>query len=80
MPLSIGKGTSPMSKQYGNLQEFQEATFARLKKVLRNPPLKFHIRNIIGGGEQEWASVELLAKNAFCKNGKYHFTSSVFSP
>ena len=59
-----------MGTRFRNLQEFQEGTFARLRQVLKNPPLKFAIRNIVGGGDQEWASVELMAKDAECKNGK----------
>lgn len=60
-----------MSKQYNSLHEFQDATFARLRNVLRNPPLRFQIRNIMGGDDEEWASVELLAKDAVCKSGTY---------
>ena len=60
-----------MSKRYQSLQDFQDATFARLRRVLQNPPLRFLIRNVVGGGDQEWASVELLAKDAVCKNGMF---------
>ena len=62
-------GTSPMSMRYTSLKHFQEATLGRLATILKEPGLKIMVHNVIGGEEQEWATIELKA-NAECKNGK----------
>jgi len=36
---------------------------------MKEPGLKLKVRNVIGGGDQEWAVVELVAE-AVCKNGR----------
>ena len=64
-----------MSKQYTSLQSFAEGTFHRLQPLLQHPPLKLEVVNVMGGGEHEWASVEMKAKNTM-KNGESLFTSS----
>ena len=38
-----------------------------INRVLRDP-LKLKVINVIGGGDEEWAVVELKA-DAVCKNG-----------
>lgn len=53
-----------------SLQQFQEATFARLGKIMKPPGIRLMVRNVIGGGDQEWATVELVAV-AECKSGTY---------
>lgn len=63
-------GTHPLAGHYTSLKDFQQATFARLGKIMKDPGIRLMVRNVIGGGEQEWATVELVAK-AECKNGVY---------
>lgn len=63
-------GTHPLAGHYTSLKDFQQATFARLGKIMKDPGIRLMVRNVIGGGEQEWAIVELVAK-AECKNGVY---------
>ena len=61
-------GTHPCAGHYTNLKDFQQATFARLGAIMKDPGIKLMVRNVIGGGEGEWATVELVAV-AECKNG-----------
>jgi hypothetical protein len=37
---------------------------------MKPPGLALKVRNVIGGGEQEWATVELVAV-AECKSGEF---------
>jgi hypothetical protein len=53
-----------------SLKSFQEATFTRLGAIMKPPGLVLKVRNVIGGGEQEWATVELVAV-AECKSGEF---------
>lgn len=62
-------GTHPCAGRYATLQDFQQSTLARLGKIMKDPGIKLMVRNVIGGGEREWATVELVAK-AECKNGE----------
>jgi len=51
-----------------NLPEsWKEGALGVIQKVLREP-LAFKVINVVGGGDQDWALVELEA-NAVCKNG-----------
>ncbi|KAF2084505.1 hypothetical protein K490DRAFT_59482 [Saccharata proteae CBS 121410] len=52
---------------YTTLSSFQSATFARLAAVMKEPGIKLKVRNVIGGGDEPWAVVELIA-DAVCKN------------
>lgn len=62
-------GTHPCAGRYASLSEFQQATFARLGAIMKDPGIRLMVRNVIGGGvESEWATVELVAV-AECKNG-----------
>lgn len=62
-------GTHPCAGHYTNLKSFQEATFARLGAIMKEPGIRLAVRNVIGGGEgSDWATVELVAI-AECKNG-----------
>ena len=62
-------GTHPLAGRYTTLKDFQQATFARLAKIMKDPGIRLNVRNVIGGGEQEWAVVELIA-DAECLNGE----------
>lgn len=62
-------GTHPLAGRYTTLQDFQKYTLARLGKIMKEPGIRLIVRNVIGGGDQEWATVELIAK-AECLNGK----------
>ena len=55
-------GTHPLAGRYATLQDFQNDTLGRLGKIMKEPGIKLMVRNVIGGGEQEWATVELVAK------------------
>lgn len=61
-------GTHPCAGRYTTLKDFQEKTLARLGKIMKEPGLRLAVRNVIGGGDGEWATVELVA-NAECLNG-----------
>lgn len=63
-------GTHPCAGHYTSLKDFQDGTLTRLGKIMKPPGLNLAVRNVIGGGEAEWATVELVA-NAECKNGEY---------
>jgi hypothetical protein len=63
-------GTHPCAGRYRSLKEFQEATFSRLGKIMKPPGLKLKVRNVIGGSDQEWAVIELIAV-AECKSGMF---------
>ena len=63
-------GTHPCAGRYTSLQSFQEATFTRLGALMKPPGIKMRVRNVIGGGEQEWATVELVAV-AECNSGEF---------
>ncbi len=62
-------GTHPLAGRYTTREDFSNQTFGRLAKIMKEPGIKLMVRNVIGGGEQAWAVVELVAK-AECKNGK----------
>lgn len=66
-PFSLEAITKPLTP-IDSLQQFQEATFARLGKIMKPPGLRLMVRNVIGGGDQDWATVELVAV-AECKSG-----------
>ncbi|KAI5357552.1 Putative NTF2-like domain superfamily protein [Septoria linicola] len=61
-------GTHPCAGRYTSLQDFQTSTLERLGKIMQAPGIQLMPRNVIGGGEQEWCTVELVV-NAICKNG-----------
>lgn len=62
-------GTHPCAGRYKSLQDFQKATLQRLAKIMREPGIQLKPRNVIGGGDQAWCTVELVV-NAVCKNGQ----------
>lgn len=63
-------GTHPCAGRYKTLKDFQEGTLVRLGKIMKKPGLNLAVRNVIGGGDAEWATVELVA-NAECLNGEW---------
>lgn len=65
-------GTHPLAGRYTSLKDFQQGTLARLGKIMKDPGIRLMVRNVIGGGEQDWATVELVA-NAECKNGEFFY-------
>ena len=62
-------GTHPCAGRYRSLKDFQQGTFARLGKIMKDPGIRLMVRNVIGGEEQAWATVELVAQ-AECTNGE----------
>jgi len=69
-------GTHPCAGRYTSLKAFQEATFTRLGAIMKPPGLQLKVRNVIGGGEQEWATVELVAV-AECESGEFFLGGNV---
>ncbi|CAK1359170.1 unnamed protein product [Cercospora beticola] len=61
-------GTHPLAGRYNSLSDFQAATFARLGKIMKAPGIRLKPRNVIGGGDQGWCTVELVV-NGVCENG-----------
>jgi len=61
-------GTHPCAGRYRSLADFQESTFKRLGAIMKPPGIRLKVRNVLGGVDQEWAAVELIAE-AECKNG-----------
>ncbi|KAI9800039.1 MAG: hypothetical protein M1833_003568 [Piccolia ochrophora] len=62
-------GHHPLAGRYTSKQSFQEGTLSRLGKVMKeDDPIKLTVRNVIGGDDEEWAVVELIAKGT-AKNG-----------
>ncbi|KAK5117465.1 hypothetical protein LTR85_008850 [Meristemomyces frigidus] len=61
-------GTHPCAGRYTTLKDFQDDTMVRLGKIMKEPGICLKVRNVIGGGDQEWATVELVA-DAECKSG-----------
>lgn len=61
-------GQHPLAGQYHNKTDFQKQTFGRLSGIMK-APVQLKVRNVIGGGEEEWAVVELIADST-CKNGE----------
>lgn len=54
-------GTHSCAGRYTTLEGFQHGTLARLGKLVKEPGIRLMVRNVIGGGDQEWANVELVA-------------------
>lgn len=68
-------GTHPCSGHFTTLAEFKENTTGRVSKIWKGPP-KMKIQNVVGGGEQEWACIELTAE-AECNNGLPFYNKEV---
>ena len=65
-------GQHPLAGRYTNLADWKKGTLEPINKVLKSP-LELKVRNVVGGGDQEWALVELTA-DAVCKNGTFHLS------
>jgi hypothetical protein len=64
-------GHSPMSQVYANKTEFRQKTLQYLREKVLTEPLKMHVVNVVGGGEEDSAAVEMKADaNAVCRNGE----------
>lgn len=61
-------GTHPLAGRFNSRDEFVSQPLARFRKVMKEPGIGITIHNVIGGGDQEWAVFELIAK-AECLNG-----------
>ena len=64
------RGHSPMSGKYTSKAEFQAKTLQVLNNRLLKEPLAFYIDNVVGGGDQDQAVVEMHAYST-CKNGMF---------
>ncbi|KAM3418320.1 hypothetical protein BST61_g4319 [Cercospora zeina] len=60
-------GTHPAAGHFTTLDSWKKGALGVINNVLKEP-LKLELVNVIGGGDQEWATVELRA-NSVCKNG-----------
>jgi hypothetical protein len=60
-------GHHPLAGHYTSKEGFVRATFARLAAIMREP-LRLVLENVVGGGHEDQAVVELRAM-AVCKNG-----------
>jgi len=68
-------GQHPLAGRFRNLADWKKGALEPINKVLREP-LKLQVRNVVGGGEQEWASVELFA-DAVCINGSLPYVLKI---
>ena len=62
-------GTHPLAGRYPTLHDFQAKTMVRLAAFMKPPGINLLVRNVVGGGDQEWAVVELVAR-AECESGE----------
>jgi ketosteroid isomerase-like protein len=63
------RGHSPMSGQYNSKVDFQAKTLKVLDSQLLKEPLAMYVDNVVGGGEQDQAVVEMHA-DSVCRNGE----------
>ena len=71
-------GTHPAAGHFTSLQAWKDAALGTIQKVLKEP-IALKPTNVVGGGDQEWAAVELEA-NAVCKNGMSRFSPAYTQP
>jgi ketosteroid isomerase-like protein len=64
------RGHSPMSGQYNSKVDFQAKTLQLLDRQVLKEPLAIYLDNVVGGGDQDQAVVEVHADST-CRNGKY---------
>lgn len=60
-------GTHPAAGHFTDLESWKKSALGTVNKCL-SKPLQLQVRNVCGGGEQEWACVELMA-DSVAKNG-----------
>lgn len=58
-----------MSGSFDSKQDFLDATIQVLNKKVLGGPLRMKTTNVVGGGESDWATIEMEAIDAKCKNG-----------
>ncbi|KAI7365268.1 hypothetical protein KC354_g5008 [Hortaea werneckii] len=62
-------GDHPTAGHFTSLEAWKKGALGTVNRILRDP-LSLQVINVVGGGgDQEWALVELKA-DAVCKNGK----------
>jgi hypothetical protein len=57
----VVRGHSPMSGSYTSKQDFQAKTLGLLGSRVLKEPLAIYLDNVVGGGDQEQAAVEMHA-------------------
>ena len=62
-------GHSPMGGNYRSKQEFREKTMGLLNSKVLKEKLTMRVKNVVGGGEDSFAAVELEA-DSVCRNGE----------
>ncbi|KAK5168402.1 uncharacterized protein LTR77_006972 [Saxophila tyrrhenica] len=60
-------GTHPAAGHFTSLESWKKGALGVINDVLKSP-LQLRVINVIGGGDQPWATVELAA-DSVCKNG-----------
>ena len=60
-------GTHPAAGHFTNLESWKQGALGTINKCL-DRPLELKVRNVCGGGDQDWACVELMA-DSVAKNG-----------
>lgn len=63
-------GHSPMSRHYASKAEFQANTLGVLNERVLTEPLAMRVVNVVGGGSEEQAVVEMVADRV-CRNGEF---------
>lgn len=58
-----------MSGSYNSKHDFQAKTLKVLDSQILKEPLAIYVDNVVGGGEQDQAVVEMHA-DSYCKNGE----------
>lgn len=62
-------GSTPMSKTYTSKKDFQDATLAILNGKVLDGPLGFRLNHVVVDSETGWATAEMAAMDATCRNG-----------
>ena len=65
------QGHSPLSRVYDGKQDFFDGTIKLLNSRVLKEPLRMKTVNVVGGGDDAQAVVEMKA-DSVCKNGKFH--------
>ena len=63
-------GHSPFGGIYRSKQEFRDKTMGILNSKVLKEKLTMRVKNVVGGGEDNFAAVELEA-DSMCRNGGY---------
>jgi len=67
----------PILPLTAHAEDWKNGALGVINAVLKEP-LKLSVLNVVGGGDQAWAVVELEAKSGVCKNGMSHRVTSHF--